>query len=122
MKMLSIFTIIRLILLTVILSIFFACSNTGAGSKPVSLQEFKQKEGETSGKASENYWAIPAQYKNVPIEQIKSQIEITDYMTIKGARTNAGSDLVEEEGEKLEQLWRWDACIRQVNGDGATQP
>ena len=25
----------------------------------------------------------------------------------------------EEQGEKLEQLWRWDACIREVHGDGA---
>ena len=92
MKVLSIFTIIRLILLAVMLSIFFACSNTGAGSKPVSLQEFKQKEGETSGKASENYWAIPEQYKNVPIKQIKSQVEITEYKTIKGAGTHAGTE------------------------------
>ena len=90
MKMLSIFTIIRLILLAVMLSIFFACSSSGETG--LSLQEFKQKEGETPGKASEAYWAIPEQYKNVPIEQIKSQIEITDYMTMKGAATNAGTE------------------------------
>ena len=90
MKMLSIFTIIRLILLAVMLSIFFACSSSGETG--LSLQEFKQKEGETPGKASEAYWAIPEQYKNVPIEQIKSQIEITDYMTIKGAGTRAGTE------------------------------
>ena len=90
MKMLSIFTIIRLILLAVMLSIFFACSSSSKTG--LSLQEFKQKEGETPGKASEAYWAIPEQYKNVPIEQIKSQVEITEYKTIKGAGTHAGTE------------------------------
>ena len=27
--------------------------------------------------------------------------------------------VTQEEGEKLEQLWRWDACIREVHGDGS---
>ena len=27
--------------------------------------------------------------------------------------------LTQEEGEKLEQLWQWDAYIRQVQGDGS---
>ena len=27
--------------------------------------------------------------------------------------------LTQEEGEKLEQLWRWDACIKAVHGDGS---
>jgi len=26
--------------------------------------------------------------------------------------------LTQEQTEKLEQLWQWDACIRQVQGDG----
>ena len=27
--------------------------------------------------------------------------------------------LTQEQVEKLEQLWQWDACIRQVQGDGS---
>ena len=27
--------------------------------------------------------------------------------------------LTQEQTEKLEQLWQWDACIRQVKGDGS---
>ena len=27
--------------------------------------------------------------------------------------------LTQEEAEKLERLWQWDACIRQVQGDGS---
>ena len=27
--------------------------------------------------------------------------------------------VTEEEGEKLEQLWQWDAWIREVHGDGS---
>ena len=27
--------------------------------------------------------------------------------------------LTQEQAEKLEQLWQWDACIRQVQGDGS---
>ena len=62
---------------------------------PASLQEFKQKEGDsTIGDATKAFWAIPAQYKDVPIEQIKSQIEITDYMLMKGAATDAGTEAV----------------------------
>ena len=37
-------------------------------------------------------WVIPTQYQNIPIEQIKSQIEITEYKTIKGAATTAGTE------------------------------
>ena len=98
MKTLSTFTIIRLILLTLILSLFFACSSSANKESELQGTGALQEEEFTTGNPA--YWAIPAQYKNVPIEQIKSQIEITDYMTIKGARTRAGSDLVEEEGEK----------------------
>ena len=79
MKTLSIFTIIRLILLAVILSIFFACSSSS-----------DKKEKITTGNPA--YWAIPAQYQNVPIEQIKSQTKITEYKTIKGAGTTAGTE------------------------------
>ena len=94
MKKLSILSVVRLILLTGLLSLFFACSSTSTVDKPASLQEFKQEEGEAPGKASDDYWAIPEQYKNVPIEQIKSQIEITDYMVMKGAATDAGTEAV----------------------------
>ena len=86
---------IRLILLTGSLSLFFVCSSTSTVDKPASLQEFKQEEGEAPGKASDDYWAIPEQYKNVPIEQIKSQIEITNYMTTKGAATNAATEAMD---------------------------
>ena len=27
--------------------------------------------------------------------------------------------VTQEQGEKLERLWRWDACIRAVHGDGS---
>ena len=27
--------------------------------------------------------------------------------------------VTQEQGEELEQLWRWDACIREVHGDGS---
>jgi len=87
-------TIIQLIILTGLLSLFFACGNsTSVVSKPPSLQEFKEKEGDSkTSDATDKYWAIPEQYKDVPIEQIKSQIEITDYMVMKGAATNAGTE------------------------------
>ena len=89
----SILTIVRLILLTGLLSLFFACSSTSSVDKPASLQEFKEKEGDSkTSNATEAYWAIPEQYKNVSIEQIKSQIEITDYMVMKGAATNAATE------------------------------
>ena len=94
MNKLSISTIIPLILLTGLLSLFFACSNSEATvDKPPTLQEFKEKEGDSKiSDATDKYWAIPEQYKDVPIEQIKSQIEITDYMVMKGAATNAGTE------------------------------
>ena len=94
MNKLSILIIIRLILLTGLLSLFFACSNSEATvDKPPTLQEFKEKEGDSKiSDATDQYWAIPEQYKDVPIEQIKSQIEITDYMVMKGAATNAGTE------------------------------
>ena len=96
MKQLTISTIIRLILLTTLLSLFFACSNTSSVDKPASLQEFKTKEGDSkTSDATIKYWAIPEQYKDVPIEQIKAQIEITDYMVMKGAATNAGTEAMD---------------------------
>ena len=94
MNKLSISTIIGLILLTGLLSLFFACSNSETTvDKPPTLQEFKEKEGDSKiSDATDKYWAIPEQYKDVPIEQIKSQIEITDYMVMKGAATDAGTE------------------------------
>ncbi len=94
MKKLSIPKTIQFILLIGLLSLFFACGGTSDGEAPrVSLQEFKETEGNSKiSEATEAYWAIPEQYKNVPIEQIKSQIEITDYMVMKGAATNAGTE------------------------------
>ena len=49
MNKLSILSVVRLILLTGLLSLFFACSNNGGSSinKPPSLQEFKGKEGDS---------------------------------------------------------------------------
>ena len=73
MKLLSISTIIRLVLLIVVISLFFACSSS-------------------SGETQKDKWTIPEQYRDIPIEQIKSQIEITDYKTMKGAGTNAGTE------------------------------
>ena len=90
MKILSITTIFRLILLTSTFCFFLACSKET--NMPVSLQEFKAKEGESASKASIDYWAIPEQYKDVPIEQIKTQVEITEYKTMKGAATHAGTE------------------------------
>ena len=90
MKKLSSTTIFRLILLTSTFCFFLACSKEI--NMPVSLQEFKAKEGESASKASIDYWAIPEQYKDVPIEQIKAQVEITEYRTIKGADTTAGTE------------------------------
>ena len=90
MKKLSSTTIFRLILLTSTFCFFLACSKEI--NMPVSLQEFKAKEGESASKASIDYWAIPEQFKNVPIEQIKAQVEITEYRTIKGADTTAGTE------------------------------
>ena len=76
MNKLSIFTIVRLILLIGLVSLFFACgTSTGDGR---SLQEFKGKEGDSkTSNAAEAYWAIPEPYTNLSVEEIKSQIEIT---------------------------------------------
>ena len=82
MKKFSIPSIIRLVLLTIILSLFFACSSSS------------DKKEETI----KDEWIIPTQYQNIPIEQIKSQIEITEYKTMKGAATNAGTELMTREG------------------------
>ena len=94
MKKLSIPIIIKSLLITVTIALFFACSNNGSSvDKPPSLQEFKQKEGDSkTSDATQVYWAIPEPYTNVPIEQIKAQIEITDYMVMKGAATDAGTE------------------------------
>ena len=75
-------SIIRLVLLSFIISIFFACSSSS------------DKKEETI----KDEWEIPTQYQNIPIEQIKSQIEITEYKTMKGAATNAGTELMTREG------------------------
>ena len=82
MKLLSISLIIRLVLLSLIISLFFACSSSS------------DKKEETI----KDEWKIPTQYQNIPIEQIKSQIEITEYKTMKGAATNAGTELMTREG------------------------
>ena len=90
MKTLSIYTIIRLILLTSLLSLFFACSSTSTSDNiglKDSLGEILKDDG-----GAKTYWAIPEQFKNVPIEQIKAQVEITEYKTIKGADTTAGTE------------------------------
>ena len=81
MKKFSIPSIIRFLLLTVILSLFFACSSSSEKEENI-----------------ENEWELPTQYQNIPIEQIKSQSEITDYMTIKGAATTAGTERMTREG------------------------
>ena len=107
MKKLSIPKTIQFILLIGLLSLFFACGGTSDGEAPrVSLQEFKETEGNSKiSEATEAYWAIPEQYKNVPIEQIKSQIEITDYMVMKGAATDVveGDRKSESDREALAQ-------------------
>jgi len=91
MKKLSILSVVRLILLTGLLSLFFACSNTSTGTGS-SLQEFKEREGDSKTSATDKLWSIPEPYTNLSIEQIKSQIEITDYMVMKGAATDAGTE------------------------------
>ena len=75
-------SIIRLVLLSFIISIFFACSSSS------------DKKEETI----KDEWEIPTQYQNIPIEQIKSQIEITDYMIMKGAATDAGTEAMDTTG------------------------
>ena len=99
MKELPVFTIIRFIVLTGLLSLFFACA-TSTGDGRASLQEFKG-DSQTS-KGAEDYWAIPEPYTNLSIEEIKSQIEITDYMTMKGAATTAAT----EEDQDPEQVYK----------------
>ena len=81
MKKLSISSIMRLVLLSLIISLFFACSSSGGKEESI-----------------KDEWVIPTQYQNIPIEQIKSQIEITEYKTMKGAATNAGTELMTREG------------------------
>ena len=61
MNKLSILIIIRLILLTGLLSLFFACSSTSTDTKD--SEETKELS------ATEAYWAIPEQYKNVPMNK-----------------------------------------------------
>jgi len=75
MKKLSISSIMRLVLLSLIISLFFACSSSGGKEESI-----------------KDEWVIPTQYQNIPIEQIKSQIEITEYKTMKGAATDAGTE------------------------------
>ena len=93
---LSILSVVRLILLTGLLSLFFACSNSDpnkAGGIPPSLQKFKEKEVDSKAiDATNKLWSIPEPYANLSIEQIKEQIEITDYYTLKGAATDAGTE------------------------------
>ena len=86
MKKFSIPSIIRFLLLTVILSLFFACSSSSEKEENI-----------------ENEWELPTQYQNIPIEQIKSQIEITDYMTMKGAATTAGTEAMASPGRDPRQ-------------------
>ena len=111
MNKLSILIIIRLILLTGLLSLFFACSsptviNMDMGSE-ASLQEFKQKEGDSeTSDATDKYWAIPEPYTNLSIEEIKSQIEITDYMVMKGAATNAGTEAMDGSENQNKENYR----------------
>ena len=88
-------SVVRLILLTGLLSLFFACASSDpnkAAGIPPSLQEFKEKEGDSKTSATDKLWSIPEPYTNLSIEQIKSQIEITDYMVMKGAATDAGTE------------------------------
>ena len=96
MNKLSILSVVRLILLTGLLSLFFACSNSDPNKlagQPTSLQEFKGKEVDSKAiDVTNKLWSIPEPYTNLSIEQIKSQIEITDYMVMKGAATDAGTE------------------------------
>ena len=76
MKKLSIPIIIKSLLITVTIALFFACSSTSSVDKPPSLQEFKETEEDSkTSDATQAYWAIPEPYTNLSIEQIKSQIE-----------------------------------------------
>ena len=67
----SVFSIIRLILLIGLLSLFFGCSNTPSGEGS-SLQGFKEKEGDSKTSATEKLWSIPEPYTNLSIEEIKA--------------------------------------------------
>ena len=95
---LSIAMTIQLILLTGLLSLFFACSNSV--DKPPTLQEFKETEGDSkTSEATEKAWGIPEPYTNLSIEEIKSQEGIiTDYFELKGAATNAATEDMTGEG------------------------
>ena len=90
LKLPSVFSIIQLILLIGLLSLFFACGNTPSGEGS-SLQGFKE-EGDSKTSVTEKLWSIPEPYTNLSIEEIKAQIEITDYYTLKGAATDAGTE------------------------------
>ena len=81
MKQLSISSIIQLVLLSIVISLFFACSSS-TNKKAVE-------------DAMQDYWSIPEQYKNISLEQIKAQVEIIEYKTIKGAATRAEKDMVD---------------------------
>jgi len=100
MNKFSISMTIRFIVLTALLSLFFACSNNDGSSidKPPTLQEFKEKDDSEKSDATKAYWAIPEPYTNLSVEEIKSQIEITDYMVMKGAATNAATEDMTGEG------------------------
>jgi len=96
LKTLSISTIIRLILLTGLLSLFFACSSAPKSFEGVGVLKDIPINKEAVKDAIENEWSIPEQYKNISVEQIKAQIEITDYMVIKGAATRAEKDMIDD--------------------------
>ena len=97
MQTISIASISRLILLTVTLLFLFACSSEPKSFEGVGVLKDIPINKEAVKDAIENEWSIPEQYKNISIEQIKAQIEITDYMVIKGAPTRAEKDMVDDE-------------------------
>ena len=97
MQTISIASISRLILLTVTLLFLFACSSEPKSFEGVGVLKDIPINKEAVKDAIENEWSIPEQYKNSSIEQIKAQIEITDYMVIKGATTRAEKDMVDDE-------------------------
>ena len=97
MQTISIASISRLILLTVTLLFLFACSSEPKSFEGVGVLKDIPINKEAVKDAIENEWSIPEQYKNISIEQIKAQIEITDYMVIKGATTRAEKDMVDDE-------------------------
>ncbi len=93
MHKLSISKTIQFILLTGLLSLFFACgSSTDEGDDDrYSLQQFKETEIDSKAvDATDKLWAIPEPYTNLSVEEIKAQEGIiTDYFELKGAATNA---------------------------------